>query len=224
MIRPNRIREWRDKRGLSLEELGSMVGMDGSNVGKMERGTRETNISWLMKFADALACDAAELLPSGRRNDPVDRLAKDAEASTGFDWAKEAGIQITPWPVPVRGDGTDGFSPHGCAWFGAGFLAQFDLDPSRCEVIEVRSHSMQDTVPHGSACLVDRNRTYLRHGALYCLERDKEPVIRRAKERPTQEPRWIFVADDDAMEPIHLGGDFKMVGRVVWAARMLNIR
>lgn len=223
MTLPNRIREWRAKRRLTLEELGDLVNLDGSYIGKMERGDSSTTVDHLLQIARALNCHAADLLPQEPIADAVDRPANEAQTSTGFEFAETAGLHVTPWPIPIRADG-DGYSPHGCAWFGAGFLGKFDIDPSRCEVIEVRSHAMQRTMPYGSACLVDRSRTYLRHGALYCLERDGEPLIRRAEERRSADPRWVFLADDTSLPPLSLGGDFQMVGRVVWTARMLNVQ
>lgn len=63
---PNRIREWRGKRKLTLEELGDLVGLDGSYIGKMERGDSSPPIRCLIEIARALNCCPADLLPTFR--------------------------------------------------------------------------------------------------------------------------------------------------------------
>lgn len=56
------IRQWRNHRGLSLEELASRVPMDKGNLSKVERALLPYNQEMLERIADALMTDPASLL------------------------------------------------------------------------------------------------------------------------------------------------------------------
>lgn len=61
---PNRIREWRKKRGLTQTQLAERVHMSYQNVGKIERGDVNLLEFHLKQFATALDCRPGELLIS----------------------------------------------------------------------------------------------------------------------------------------------------------------
>ena len=63
MPSPNRIREVREAKGVTLRELGDRIGADFGYVGKMERGENEVSLTWLGAIAPALECSPVELLP-----------------------------------------------------------------------------------------------------------------------------------------------------------------
>jgi transcriptional regulator with XRE-family HTH domain len=56
------IRQWRNKRGYSLDRLADMVPMDKSNLSKVERGILPYNQEMLERLAEALMTDPASLL------------------------------------------------------------------------------------------------------------------------------------------------------------------
>ena len=60
--RPTFIRQWRNHRGYSLDQLAGMVPMDKSNLSKVERGILPYNQEMLERLADALMTDPASLL------------------------------------------------------------------------------------------------------------------------------------------------------------------
>ena len=60
--RPTFIRQWRKKRGYSLDRLAEMVPMDKSNLSKVERGFLPYNQEMIERIADALMTDPASLL------------------------------------------------------------------------------------------------------------------------------------------------------------------
>ncbi len=62
------IREWRQKRGYSLERLASMIPMDKGNLSKIERGILQYNQELLERLAEALRTEPASLL----MRDPTD--------------------------------------------------------------------------------------------------------------------------------------------------------
>jgi ribosome-binding protein aMBF1 (putative translation factor) len=59
---PTYIRQWRNHRGMSLDQLAERVPMDKSNLSKVERGLLPYNQEMLERLADALRTDVASLL------------------------------------------------------------------------------------------------------------------------------------------------------------------
>lgn len=60
--RPTFIRQWRQHRGYSLDQLAERVPMDKGNLSKIERGLLPYNQELLERLADALMTDPASLL------------------------------------------------------------------------------------------------------------------------------------------------------------------
>jgi transcriptional regulator with XRE-family HTH domain len=56
------IRQWRQHRGYSLDQLAERVPMDKGNLSKIERGILPYNQDLLERLADALMTDPASLL------------------------------------------------------------------------------------------------------------------------------------------------------------------
>lgn len=68
----NRIREWRDKRELTLEELSERTGISTSYLSRMESGARNVSIKNLEKMAAALEISPSELVTgSDKRTAPM---------------------------------------------------------------------------------------------------------------------------------------------------------
>jgi hypothetical protein len=67
--RPNRIRELRDRQGLSYDRLGALVvpPVDGKTVERLEKGPHQggmhLTVIWMYKLAAALGCKTFDLLP-----------------------------------------------------------------------------------------------------------------------------------------------------------------
>lgn len=53
---PNRIRELREARGLTLDQLAQAVGTTNQQVSHLELGKRELTVAWLRRLADVLGC------------------------------------------------------------------------------------------------------------------------------------------------------------------------
>lgn len=69
--RPTFIRQWRQHRGYSLDQLAERVPVDKGNLSKIERGLLPYNQELLERIADALMTDPASLL----MRDPTDVAA-----------------------------------------------------------------------------------------------------------------------------------------------------
>ena len=58
-----RIKEYREKRGLTQTQLGHLMGVEKSAVCQVERGhEKNLTIDRLMVFADALGCEVSDLI------------------------------------------------------------------------------------------------------------------------------------------------------------------
>lgn len=58
----SRIREIRKAKGLTLQEVADRIGTTAQTVGRLETGMRTLSINWVNRIAEALDCDAADLL------------------------------------------------------------------------------------------------------------------------------------------------------------------
>jgi len=59
----NRIKEWRDKKGWSLQKLGDAAGATRQQIHKLENGHQQLNLKWMKQLAQALDCSPEDLLP-----------------------------------------------------------------------------------------------------------------------------------------------------------------
>jgi transcriptional regulator with XRE-family HTH domain len=53
---PNRIRELRETRGLTLAELADRVGTTNQQISHLELGKRQLTVEWLRRLGVALEC------------------------------------------------------------------------------------------------------------------------------------------------------------------------
>ncbi len=72
----HRIRHFRSARGLTLDQLGSQVGVAGSQLSLIENGLREPKLSLLQQLGTALGVELGDLLS---REAPNDRAALEIE-------------------------------------------------------------------------------------------------------------------------------------------------
>ena len=56
-----RIREIREKKGISIGQLARMTGLTGGSISLIERGFRNPNMSTILKIRDALGVPIDEL-------------------------------------------------------------------------------------------------------------------------------------------------------------------
>ena len=81
---PTFIKQWRNHRGLTQEELGEQVGLTTSSVSQLENGKQGFTDGSLAKYARALGCSPLQLLahdPS--RPDSFWPLFEAAEKTSG---------------------------------------------------------------------------------------------------------------------------------------------
>lgn len=62
-----RLREWRDRRGLSIRQLADRAGVTFSTVHRIEAGRLSPTVAMLEKLAKALGVDVVDFFPPRRR-------------------------------------------------------------------------------------------------------------------------------------------------------------
>jgi transcriptional regulator with XRE-family HTH domain len=62
-----RVREWRERRGVSLRELGEQSGVSYVTISRIENGQMSPTVRVLEKLARALGTRVRDLLPVERR-------------------------------------------------------------------------------------------------------------------------------------------------------------
>lgn len=131
---PNRLREWRKKRGLKLHELADLYSQHApegeestyslQHIGRIETGEKKLYMHVAEAFARALGVDTSQLLPSDHMNvNIVGRIG--------------AGAQVIPYDDFAKGDGFDSVKcPPG-------------LDPMKTVAVEVTGDSMSPMIQNG---------------------------------------------------------------------------
>lgn len=76
----NRIRELREARGLTLEQISERVETSVQQISRLERGDRRLTDEWMRKIARALGVPPAALLADSAPDDL--QIAKNAEEAT----------------------------------------------------------------------------------------------------------------------------------------------
>jgi transcriptional regulator with XRE-family HTH domain len=103
MVLMNRVREWRRRKGLSIEELARRSRTTASQISKLERGERRLTVDWMTRLAKGLGCRREDLLPNEAENParptpglPLDRelLRRMARALTRH--LQEEGLTLSP--------------------------------------------------------------------------------------------------------------------------------
>ncbi len=63
-----KVRQMRENRGITQQELALRTGMSRNQVSRIERGEINTSISVVFELAKGLECEVGELFSSGDRN------------------------------------------------------------------------------------------------------------------------------------------------------------
>lgn len=104
---PNRIRELRERAGLSQAALGTRAGTSQPQIDRLEKGERRLTDTWMRRLAAGLECDPADLLPRGDSAPPPPSAPIVVPApETPIGAARPVDLpskQLMPLDVPVFG-------------------------------------------------------------------------------------------------------------------------
>ena len=99
----NRVREWRQRKGLSIEELARRSRTTASQISKLERGERRLTLDWMTRLAKGLGCRREDLLPTEAESQvratprlPLDRELLRRMARALARHLQEEGLTLSP--------------------------------------------------------------------------------------------------------------------------------
>jgi len=101
---PNRIREWRNRRRLSLAELGEIVGLSRSEISKLESGSRRVRADHLVILAKALKVPPDDLMDKDTVREMLGELPATAPATTSTVPIAQARRQAGDVVIEVHND------------------------------------------------------------------------------------------------------------------------
>ncbi|MDD3289081.1 MAG: LexA family transcriptional regulator [Alphaproteobacteria bacterium] len=59
---PNRIRELRRQRNMTLQQLAESIGTSKSQIDKLEKGARRLTVEWMVRLSKPLCCNPGDLM------------------------------------------------------------------------------------------------------------------------------------------------------------------
>lgn len=185
---PNRIREIRRERGMTLQDLGEKAGMHYTTVAKLERSQRGLKLAYLSAIATALGVAPRDLLGAEPEIMPM-RMVPLIAQTTAVSWVEAVESPMGAVPSPAGGANAFALRPD------AGTL---DL-----------------IVGPDAYVVVDPDDRELRDGKIYAMKDGSEQtVFKRFRSEPLQFDPCSSSADGKA---IPLGSEpLITIGRVVW--------
>jgi len=90
----NRIREYRQARGWSLQRLADAAGTSKGQIDKLEKGARRLTVDWMVRLAKPLQCDPRDFMGDA---------AQEKFQSLHFGGGNTAKNQASGALIPVRG-------------------------------------------------------------------------------------------------------------------------
>lgn len=102
---PNKIKEYRTSRHLSLVKLEEMTGISAQQLNRLEKGERRWNEGNIRKIADAFKCNSAELIDNGSKG--VDPIVTHHESELALIYVLKMILQILMQAQLVSPKGLD---------------------------------------------------------------------------------------------------------------------
>lgn len=193
---PNRIREQRKRRGMTMEELGAAVRPEVTlgTIAKLETGQMGLTLDYINEIARVLEVSPFDLIV-GDRLQPVRFIPLVGEIAAG-NWAEAVEISDEVIPVPEYVGGTRAFA------------------------LRPRGESMNRIVPDGGFIVVDPDQIELLDGRSYAVRNGNgETTFKTFRANP---PRLEPCSTDPRYATIMVGAEpFIVIGRVTYAGSEL---
>ena len=192
---PNRIKELRTERGMSLEAVGSAMPADltSSTIAKLEAGRMALSADYILQLADVFQVEPGDVIAGG--GTPVRMLPVIGQVSAGA-WMEAVNESDARIPVPAH------------------------LTGAKLFALYPEGDSMDRVVAPGGYIVVDPDDRELQNGKLYVLMNQHGETT--FKKFSTQPLALLPCSSNDNHAPIPLGQEpFSVVGRVVYSGQEL---
>jgi len=142
-----RLRDWRTRRGMTLDELSGITGISASTISRLEAGKRAPNLELVLPLARAMRLELDDLVPRAVPDPRVRRVTKRIDRVVFEQLSPEsspAQASKVTFPAPAQGERPDPRVHDGYEWLyvltgrlrlvlgehdivmGAGEAAEFD--------------------------------------------------------------------------------------------------
>ena len=208
---PNRIKELREKLGLSMEQLGIRIGVTGPTINKLEKGQTQLTTRWMSRLAPGLELD-----------DPVEILRP---VYKGLRAVRVVGyVQAGDWREAVRWEDDDCYEVM--------VPRDAHLEPVQLEGYEIRGPSMNKVYPEGTvvviAKMIDTEEEFI-PGKRYAILRERageyEATVKKYQ-IDAGGKRWLIPESTEieyqpfALDESHSEDtEVRALGRVVYSVR-----
>ncbi|MBB6250924.1 LexA family transcriptional regulator [Nitrospirillum iridis] len=221
---PNRIRELREARGLTQEQLGTLIGTDKTVISKLESGRTRLSQPRMVLIAASLGCSLAELLEPVVAAPPVP------------GWGQDPSVDVAE--IDIHGDRRSGFlashdgGPQGfredeatAQWrFPAAYLsAELQVQAAAVRIVEVRGDGMEPTLLPGDRVMVNLADQSPSPSGIFALWDGQGVVIKRLEVIMGSYPPVIEIRSDNPHHRVYerSAADIDIIGRIVWVGRRL---
>jgi phage repressor protein C with HTH and peptisase S24 domain len=235
---PNRLRHWRNKKGLSRSKLAELAKTSHGQIQKLENGERKLTQQWMERLAPHLGVVPAQLLPptadelKAEAQDRRERQLLEAHVQDFGEikavvfggesyWAIGVfDIRASAGPGAVNEDG----APLHFNLFRSEYIRRITTaSPRDLAVVRVAGDSMWDTLHDGDHVLTDLSIRIIGRDAIYVIRLGGELQIKRVSRHPGT--KLLTVKSDNPAYPTYADitpADLDVVGRVIWLGRNIG--
>lgn len=213
----NRIREARELRGITQDELGAACGVSRNAVSLWESGGSAPTLDKIEPMTEKLDIDPVWLL-RGKHNQSAKRTPEVGVVT----------VSVPEYDVRVSaGGGSFQISDETKkdVWlFSRRYVAdELRLGAARLVVLEVIGDSMEPTLRPGDRVLVNMADRRVSQPGLFVLWDGDGTVVKRLELVPGTKPMMINRISDNPLNKSYavLAGEVNIIGRVVWVARRM---
>lgn len=114
-----RLRDWRTRRGMTLDELSGITGISSSTISRLESGKRAPNLELVLPLARAMRLELDDLVPRGVPDPRVRRVTRRIDRVAFEQLSPEsspAQASKVTFPVPKPGELPDLRVHDGYEW------------------------------------------------------------------------------------------------------------
>ena len=173
-----RLKEFRKKLDITVDELSQNVNVKPRTIGGYERGEREPSFEYLNKLLNIYSLNIKWLL-TGDGN-----MFEDKHLANG---------ELT-YQIPIRGEveascgyGVTVYDENVTSTYSISkkFTDDLGINPKSSEIIFARGDSMEPTIQGGDCLLVDKSKTEIYDGKIYCTRIDGQVYAKRFQKIPS---------------------------------------
>ncbi|HEV7283443.1 MAG TPA: helix-turn-helix domain-containing protein [Kaistia sp.] len=234
-----RLREIRQERGLTLEQLAQLVGTSNQQISMLEQGKRRLTADWMRKLSKALGVNLEELIVSGdvvngtkpRKPQPpaseVQRPATQSVPIAEIDVraGMGAGGEALLHYVPDGNGGLLSTDAVAARWeMPAEYIAsELRVRANNVSILPVAGDSMEPTLLSGDRVMVDLGDRRPSPPGIFALWDGIGVVVKRVEYIPNSDPPTVVISSDNPKHRMYerTADEIRIIGRVIWYGRRL---